>query len=298
MKTSFSIHQSTFIACDCPYEKADLVLWGAPFDSTTSFRPGTRFATQAIRPDSWGLETYSPGLNLDLLDYKICDIGDIELPFGDGPRVIQLLEERTNSLLEDGKLPCMIGGEHLLTLGPVKAMHKKYPDLHLIQFDAHTDLREEYLGNPLSHAAVIRRCWEILGDGRIHQFGIRSGLKEEFMWAREGHTQLQAFTFDGLQTLVDDLKRRQVPVYFTLDLDVLDPAFFPGTGTPEPGGVSFLELLSALHKLQGLHIVGFDITELSPSYDLSGASTAVACKIIRELLLQFGAKFLAKDKQH
>lgn len=281
----FEINKQTFIACDSSYEEAELVLWGAPFDSTTSFRPGTRFATQAIRPDSFGLETYSPGLNLDMLDYKFCDIGDIELPFGEPRRVIDMLEERTTMLLEDGKLPLMIGGEHLLTLGPVRAMHKKYKDLCLIQFDAHTDLRTDYLGNPYSHAAVIRRCWEELGDGHIFQFGIRSGLREEFVWAKDGHTHLQTFDFSGLEEVVAKIGKR--PVYFTLDLDILDPAYFPGTGTPEPGGVSFLELLKAIHLLKPLNIVGFDVNELSPHYDLSGASTAVACKIIRELMLQF-----------
>lgn len=283
----FELNKQTFIACDTPYEEAEMVLWGAPFDSTTSFRPGTRFATQAIRPDSYGLETYSPGLDLDLEDYKIADIGDLELPFGVPEKVIDLLEEQTAQLLADDKLPCMVGGEHLLTLGPVKAMLKKYPDLHIIQFDAHTDLREDYLGNKLSHAAVIKRCWDLMGDGKIHQFGIRSGLKEEFKWAKAGHTHLVPFDFTGLEALVADLKAKQTPVYFTLDLDVLDPSVFPGTGTPEPGGVTFLELLRATRQLKGLNVVGFDVNELSPHYDLSGASTAVACKMIRELMLLF-----------
>lgn len=283
----FELNKQTFIACDTPYEEADIVLFGAPFDSTTSFRPGTRFATQAIRPDSYGLETYSPGLNLDLTDYKIADIGDVELPFGVPEKVVALLEEQTTEILNDGKLPCMIGGEHLLTLGPVQAMLKKYPDLHIIQFDAHTDLREDYLGNKLSHAAVIRRCWELMGDGKIHQFGIRSGLREEFQWAKQGHTDLHPFDFSGLEECIAELEKNQTPVYFTLDLDVLDPSVFPGTGTPEPGGVSFLDLLRASKKLKNLNLVGFDVNELSPHYDLSGASTAAACKMIRELLLLF-----------
>lgn len=283
----FKLNQHFFLACDASYEEADLVLWGAPFDSTTSFRPGTRFASAAIRNESWGLETYSPALDLDLTDYKICDIGDLELPFGVPEKVLDLVEERTRDILNDGKLPVMIGGEHLLTLAPVRACFHKYPDLYLIQFDAHTDLRDDYLGNKLSHAAVIKRCWDFMGDNAIAQFGIRSGLREEFAWAAEGHTYLQKFDFKGLQDLCIKLAQEQRPVYFTLDLDVLDPAVFPGTGTPEPGGVSFVELLKAVRYLSKLNIVGFDVNELSPHYDQSGASTAAAGKIIRELLLQF-----------
>lgn len=276
---------NAFIGCDTPYEEAELVLFGAPFDSTTSFRPGTRFASQAMRPDSYGLETYSPGLDLDLEDYSIFDAGDLELVMGRPDLALEQIEACSAEILDDGKLPVMIGGEHLVTLGSVRAVAKRYPDLHILHFDAHTDLREDYLGNPLSHACVLRRCWDLLGDGRIHQFGIRSGLREEFQWADQGHTRLQRFDFTGLPACCDELRQAAVPVYFTLDLDVLDPAYFPGTGTPEPGGVTILELFRAFHELKGLHLVGFDVNELSPHYDLSGASTAVACKCLRELLL-------------
>lgn len=280
-------NQLTFISCDAPYEEADVVIFGAPFDSTTSFRPGTRFAASAMRPDSYGLETYSPYLDLDLEAYALLDIGDLELPFGQPAAALDLIEETCSQILADQKIPVMIGGEHLVSLGMVRALHKQYPDLHLIHFDAHTDLREDYLGNPLSHASVIRRSWELLGDGRIFQFGIRSGLREEFEWAKT-HTQLVKFDFSGLEEVCEKLRGK--PVFFTLDLDVLDPAFFPGTGTPEPGGVTFLQLLSALHKLQKLDLVGFDMNELSPHYDPSGVSTAIACKLLRELLLQVASR--------
>lgn len=279
-------NRQTFIGCEANWDEADLVLFGAPYDSTTSFRPGTRFATQAMRPDSYGLETYSPGLDLDLNDYAILDSGDLELPFGPPEPALAQIEERTRLIAQAGKFPLMIGGEHLVTLGAVRALAAQYPDLELIHLDAHTDLREDYLGNPLSHACVMRRCWEHLGDGRLHQFGIRSGLREEFQWANAGHTHLRAFDLVGLAACCDRLRETQTPVYFSLDLDVLDPSFFPGTGTPEPGGITFLQLIDGLHQLKGLNLVGADLNELSPAYDPSGVSTAVACKILRELLLR------------
>lgn len=273
-----------FISCEASYEEADTVIFGAPFDGTTSFRPGTRFAGKAIRSESFGIETYSPYQDRDLEDYKIFDVGDLDLCFGNTEKVLEDIEAMTSEILKDNKMPVMIGGEHLVTLGAFRAIHKKYNDINIIHFDAHTDLREEYLGEKLSHASVIRRIWDYVGDGRIYQYGIRSGEREEFYWAKE-HTYLNKFNFQGLDKSVEELKGK--PVYLTIDLDVLDPSEFCGTGTPEAGGVRFMELLEAILMLKDLNIVGFDIVELSPSYDTSGASTALACKILRELLLTF-----------
>ncbi len=273
---------ATFLGCDTPYEAADTVLIGAPYDSTTSYRPGTRFASRTMRAESYALETYSPYLDADIEDYAICDGGDLELCFGDPAKALRGIEERIARILEDGKRPVMLGGEHLVTLGAVRAAARKYPGLCILHFDAHTDLREDYLEATLSHATVLRRIWDIVGDGRIFQFGIRSGTREEFLWSRE-HVHLQKYDFTGLEKTVRHLEGR--PVYFTLDLDVLDPSVFPGTGTPEPGGVDFLQLLQAVYAVCGLNIVACDLVELSPVYDPSGASTAVALKILRELLL-------------
>ncbi|EEG29984.1 agmatinase [[Clostridium] methylpentosum DSM 5476] len=274
----------TFLGCDKEYSEADLVLFGAPFDSTTSFRPGTRFASKTMRGDSFGLETYSPYQNKDLEeDSAVFDSGDLELCFGDTSRALSQIEEHTEKILADGKRPLMIGGEHLVTLGAVRAAVKKYPDLHVIHFDAHADLRDDYLGATLSHATVLHRVWDLVGDGRIFQFGIRSGDKSEFDWGRE-HVSTCKFDFSGLAETVDQLADK--PVYFTLDLDVLDPSVFPGTGTPEAGGVSFLQLLDAIQTVGRLqNLVGCDVNELSPVYDQSGVSTAVACKVLRELVL-------------
>ena len=277
----------SFLGCDADYDEARVVLFGAPFDSTTSFRPGTRFAGPAIRGDSWGLETYSPYQDRDLTDCHIFDSGDLELAIGDSEKVLAVIEERAETILKDDKLPFLIGGEHLVTLGSIRAAARKYPDLHIIHLDAHTDLREDYLGVRLSHACVIRRCWEILGNGRIHQFGIRSGEKDEFEWAKSGHTSLHPFDLEGLEETVESLQGK--PVYFTLDLDVLDPSVFPGTGTPEPGGIDYMTLQRAVIAVcQNVCLVGCDVNELCPPYDASGVSTAVACKIIREMLLAIG----------
>ncbi|MEG2440726.1 MAG: agmatinase [Acetivibrio sp.] len=272
----------TFLGCESSFEEAEVVIFGAPLDSTTSYRPGTRFASRTMRGESYGLETYSPYQDKDIEDIRVFDGGDLELPFGNTRKALDEIRKITKSIVDENKIPCMIGGEHLVTLGAVEAVFSKYPDLHIIQFDAHTDLREEYLGEKLSHAAVLRRIWDLTGDGKIFQFGIRSGERAEFQWAKE-HTCLNKYNFNGLEEAINICTGH--PVYLTIDLDVLDPSILPGTGTPEAGGVSFMELLEAIQKVGKLFIAGMDINELSPVYDTSGSSTATACKVLRELLL-------------
>ena len=274
----------TFIGCDSDYEESKIVLFGAPFDSTTSFRPGARFGSSAIRHESFGIETYSPYQDKDLTDLKVFDCGDLELCFGSPEDALKDIEEQARKIVNDGKLPIMLGGEHLVTFAAVKAVFEKYPKMHIIHFDAHADLRDDYLGAKLSHACVIRRCYELVGDGRIHQFCIRSGDREEFRFADE-HTDMHKFDFGGLTELATELKSDNLPVYFTIDLDCLDPSVFCGTGTPEAGGVNFKELLNAILEVSKTNIVGADLNELAPMLDISGASTAVACKVLRELIL-------------
>ena len=274
----------TFIGCDSGYEESKIVLFGAPFDSTTSFRPGARFGSAAIRHESFGIETYSPYQDKDLTDLKVFDCGDLELCFGSAEAALADIEEQTRKIVNDGKLPIMLGGEHLVTLGAVRAVFEKHPDLQIIHFDAHADLRDDYLGAKLSHACVLRRCYDLVGDGKIHQFCIRSGDREEFVFAAE-HTDMHKFNFDGLADVCEELSRNNAPVYFTIDLDCLDPSGFCGTGTPEAGGVNFTELLNAILTVSKTNIVGADINELAPMLDNSGASTAAACKVLRELIL-------------
>ena len=273
---------TTLMCCDNEYNESSIVIYGAPFDSTTSFRPGTRFASQAMRPDSYGLESYSTYQDKDMEDYGYFDAGDLELPFGNANRALKMIEEFSDEVLADGKMPVMIGGEHLVTLGAVRSIAKKYDNLHIIHFDAHADLREDYMEEKLSHACVMRRCWEIVGDDKIYQFGIRSGSKEEVYWGKE-HVYTRNFDAKTLGEIAEKLKGKNV--YVTIDLDVLDPSIFPGTGTPEAGGITFNEMISGIKTMKDLNIVGFDVNELSPHYDQSGVSTAVACKVLREMLL-------------
>ncbi len=274
-----------FMGCDKEPGQADTVLFGAPFDSTTSYRPGTRFGSGAIRRESFGIESYSPYQDRDLEETLTADIGDLELCFGDTGLALKAIEDQAEEILKAGKRPFMLGGEHLVTLGAFRAAVRAYPELHVIHFDAHADLRDDYLGAKLSHACVMRRCWELVGDGRIFQFGIRSGDREEFSWGKD-HVTTRRFDFEGLTETLKSLAGK--PVYLTVDLDVMDPSVFPGTGTPEPGGVSFSALRDAVTQVcAGARVVACDVNELSPHYDPSGISTAAACKIVREMLLAF-----------
>ena len=273
----------TFIGCDSKYEDADIVLFGAPFDGTSSFRAGSRFAPGAMRADSGeGIESYSPYQAKDLSDISVCDIGDVELPFGNPQEALDIIENTVLSIVSGDKLPVMIGGEHLVSLGAVRALYQSYPGLNVIHFDAHSDLRDDYTGQKLSHATVMRRIWDILGDGRIFQYGIRSSGREELEWGKT-HVFTKMFECSDMDHALNSIKDK--PVYLSIDLDVLDSSVLPGTGTPEAGGIGFTELIDSIFKLSDLHIVGADINELSPHYDPSGSSTLTACKVLRELLL-------------
>ena len=275
-----------FIGCDRPFEDAEVVLFGAPYDSTTSFRPGTRFGPAAMRAESFGIETYSMLQDRDLAeDASVFDSGDLELPFGAPDAALGMIEERAAEILGAGKVPFLLGGEHLVTLGSVRAVAKRYPNLHIVHFDAHADLRDDYLGVKLSHACVIRRCHDILGDGRIFQFGIRSGTRDERQFMKDGHVTTELFSDTTLPAVIEKIGPG-VPVYLTVDLDVIDPSEFPGTGTQEADGFSYGRLLGDLRMIcRELNVVALDNVELSPALDPTGRSTALACKLLREELL-------------
>ena len=275
-----------FIGCEKTFEESRIVLFGAPFDSTTSFRPGTRFGPSAMRSESFGIETYSMLQDRDIAeDASVFDSGDLELPFGAPGRALEMIEERAAVILDAGKIPFMIGGEHLVTLGAVRAAAKRHPGLVIVHFDAHADLRGDYLGVELSHACVLRRCHEILGDGRIFQFGIRSGTRDERRFMEDGHVTTELFSDTTLPEVIGKIGG-EAPVYLTIDMDVLDPAEFPGTGTQEAGGLSFTRLVGdAIRICRELNVVAIDNVELSPALDHTGRSTALACKFLREELL-------------
>lgn len=259
------------------YENANIVMLGLPFDGTVSYRPGSRFAPEQIRLASWGLEEYSPYFDKHLEDCNFYDAGDLEFPLGNTEKSLDLIEKNVKEIYSDGKRVFGIGGEHLVTLPEIKAISKFYDNLAIVHFDAHTDLREEYLGEPLSHSAVIRHSADIVGFENLKQIGIRSGMKEEFELMKKHNTLIHEYSE------LDVFKDKNI--FVTVDLDVLDTSIMPGTGTPEVGGLNFNELVGWFKYLSKFNIVGADVVELAPDYDASGASTAVATKVIRELLL-------------
>ena len=259
------------------YETSDIIMLGMPFDGTVSYRSGSRFAPEQIRLASWGLEDYSPRFNKYLQDVNFHDAGDLELPLGNTYKSLDVIEQNVEDIYKDGKRVFGIGGEHLVTLPEIKAVSKFYNDFAIVHFDAHTDLREEYLGEEMSHSAVIRHASKIVGPRNIKQIGIRSGMKEEFEFMKENDT------FCCIYSDLDCLKGRKI--FVTVDLDVLDPSVMPGTGTPESGGMQFNELMGWFDYLKDFDIIGADVVELAPDYDASGVSTAVATKVIRELLM-------------
>lgn len=274
---------NSFIGCDNSYEESQIVLFGAPYDGAASFRSGAKYAPSEMRKlCDEAIETYSPYQDMDLEDIKIHDFGDIVFSSEDPGVAVGEIEKTVQRFVHDGKLPVMIGGDHLVTFGAIKVLAEKYSDLHIIHLDAHADLRDSYHDNKLSHASVMRRAYDLVGDGRIYQFGIRSGEKEEFEWAK-GKVHMQKFDCKGLPEVIKAIANK--PVYLSIDIDVLDPSEMPGTGTPEAGGISFKELLDSVLALRKSSIVGTDITELSPPCDPDGISTITTCKLLRELLL-------------
>ncbi|MFS0654041.1 agmatinase [Bacillus sp. 179-C3.3 HS] len=277
-----------FIGSQPTWEDAKVILYGMPMDWTVSYRPGSRFGPNRIREVSIGLEEYSPYLDRELHEVPFFDAGDIPLPFGNAQKSLDLIEEYVDSILEKGKFPLGMGGEHLVSWPVFRAMYKKYPDLAIIHMDAHTDLREEYEGEPLSHSTPIRKVAGLIGPENVFSFGIRSGMKEEFEWAKEAGMHISKFeVLEPLKEVLPKLKGR--PVYVTIDIDVLDPAHAPGTGTVDAGGITSKELLASIHAIAGsdVHVVGADLVEVAPVYDHSDQTANTASKLLREMLLGF-----------
>ncbi|CAH0151382.1 agmatinase [Peribacillus sp. NPDC101481] len=286
MKFDEAYSGNVFIKSHPVFEESEAVLYGMPMDWTVSFRPGSRFGPTRIREVSIGLEEYSPYLDRELEEVKFFDAGDIPLPFGNPQRSIDMIEKYVDSLLDAGKFPIGMGGEHLVTWPVIKAMFKKYPDMAIIHMDAHTDLREDYEGEPLSHASIIRKSAELIGPKNVYSFGIRSGLKEEFQWAKENGMHISKFeVLEPLKEVLPQLAGR--PVYVTIDIDVLDPAHAPGTGTVDCGGITSKELLASIHEIarSEINVVGCDLVEVAPIYDPSEQTANTASKLIREMIL-------------
>ena len=274
--------ETNYISANTSFEESTAVILGCPYDGSASFRPGARFGPSAIRRASWGIETFSPYFQRDLTQYPIHDMGDLELPLGEKEISLGLIRKALGQILSAKKFPILLGGDHLITLPIIEEILPIYPHLHIIQIDAHTDLREDYLGESLSHSTVMRKVVDHLGKGRLFQIGIRSGTEDEFKLA----TRMKSIVSLDSRSLSSMIKRlRNKPVYISLDLDVMDPSLLPGVGTPEPGGITFQEIISLLKELQALHVVGFDIVELTPDYDPTQVSSVTASVILREMVL-------------
>ena len=279
--------EQTFISAKASFEEGKIVILGCPYDGSASFRTGARFGPSAIRKASWGIETYSPYLGRDLDKLSLHDMGDLELPLGEKKASLDLIRKALRQILSGKKFPVLLGGDHLITLPVLEEILPFHPNLHLLQFDAHTDLREDYLGETLSHCTVIKRVIDRLGNGRLFQIGIRSGTEEEFKLARK----LRSIVYpdsDSLRSMVKRIKNH--PVYITIDLDVMDPSLLSGVGTPEPGGFTFQGFISILKELEPLHVIGFDLVELTPDYDPTQISSLTASVILREMILAFCPK--------
>ncbi|MEH7074412.1 agmatinase [Neobacillus drentensis] len=277
---------NVFIKSHPNFEESQVVLYGMPMDWTVSYRPGSRFGPARIREVSIGLEEYSAYLDRELEEVKYYDAGDIPLPFGNPQKSIDIIEDFVDQVLAAGKFPLGMGGEHLVSWPVMKAMYKKYPDLAIIHFDAHTDLREEYEGEPLSHSTPIRKIAEHIGPSNVYSFGIRSGMREEFEWAKQNGMHISKFeVLEPLKEILPTLAGR--PVYVTIDIDVLDPAHAPGTGTVDCGGITSKELLASIHAIarSEVNVVGGDLVEVAPIYDPSEQTANTASKLIREMLL-------------
>ncbi|TFD92908.1 agmatinase [Jeotgalibacillus sp. R-1-5s-1] len=288
MKFDEQYSGNVFIKSHPSYEESQAVIYGMPMDWTVSYRPGSRFGPARIREVSIGLEEYSPYLDRELDDVKYFDAGDIPLPFGNPYKSIDLIEKYLDTLFKDGKFPLGMGGEHLVSWPVMKAAAKKYKDLAIIHMDAHTDLRTDYEGEELSHSTPIRKIAEHIGPNNVYSFGIRSGMKEEFEWAKENGMHISKFdVLEPLKEILPTLAER--PVYVTIDIDVLDPAHAPGTGTVDAGGITSRELLASIHAIAGsdVNVIGADLVEVAPVYDNSEQTANTASKLLREMLLGF-----------
>ena len=284
--SQFNNDGAIFMGSKRNIDNCNVSLLGVPYDGTSCFRPGSRFGPSAVREDSYGIETYCPQLNLDLEDINFADLGSLDVPIGDTKLIIEYVKDATDILLKNNLKPLIIGGEHSITSGIVKSIITNYPDLIIIQLDAHADLRDEWLGNKFSHACSMKRCLEILPSKKIFQIGIRSGTKLEFIEMRNNKSLIPYTLGDNANYLEEALKKFYgKPIYLTVDLDWFDPSIMPGTGTPEPGGYFWRDFAAIVEVLKCHNLIGADVVELSPKLDNSGISSILAAKVIRSLIM-------------
>jgi len=284
--SQFNNDGAIFMGAQRSIDNCNVSLLGVPYDGTSCFRPGSRFGPSAVREDSYGIETYCPQLNLDLEDINFADLGSLDVPIGDAKLIIEYVKDATDILLKNNLKPLIIGGEHSITSGIIKSIITNYPDLIIIQLDAHADLRDEWLGNKFSHACSMKRCLEILPSKKIFQIGIRSGTKLEFIEMKNSKTLIPHHLGNSAKYLEKALKDfHGRPIYLTFDLDWFDPSIMPGTGTPEPGGYFWGDFAAIVEVLKSHNLIGADVVELSPKLDNSGISSILAAKVIRSLIM-------------
>ena len=282
----FNNDGAIFMGAQRGIDQSRVSLLGVPYDGTCCFRPGARFGPSAIREDSYGIETYCPQLDLDLEDINFTDIGSLDVPLGDAKLTLDYIKDATNILLKNNLKPLIIGGEHSITSGIIKSIITKYPDLIMLQLDAHADLRDEWLGSKFSHACTMKRCLEILPSKKIFQIGIRSGTKSEFLEMNNSKRLIQHTLGENAKSLEEALKSfKGRPIYLTFDLDWFDPSVMPGTGTPEPGGYFWKDFAAIINVIKSHNLIGADVVELSPKLDNTGISSILAAKVIRSLIM-------------
>jgi len=290
---NFDSEGAIFMASKRNQDNCSVGLYGVPYDGTTSFRPGARFGPAAIKNVSSGIESYCPQLNLDLESINFTDFGNLEVPYGAPEPVIEKVKYVTDYMYSLGIKPLLLGGEHSVTSGAIEGTIKHFPDLILLQLDAHADLREEWLGSKYNHACTMRRCLEILPSQTIYQLGIRSGTKEEIQ-EMKNEKSLINHSFGNPSIELQKVLKPHLgkPIYLTLDLDWFDPSIVPGTGTPEPGGYSWQDFSFVIDVLKEHNIIGADIVELAPQLDHSGISSILAAKATRSLIMILSMSYL------
>ncbi len=282
----FDKEGSNFMGSRDINDNCSIGIFGVNYDGTTSYKPGTRFGPHAIRNVSQSLETYCPLLKKDLNEIKYFDAGSLKVNINCTQSVIKTVKLATESFIKSNLKPLVLGGEHSITIGIIEALIQKYPNLILIQLDAHADLRESYQDNKFSHACTIKRCIEILPTEKVFQVGIRSGTKEEFKIMNNNNQLINLKAGESKSKLKKALDPyKEYPIYLTIDLDWFDPSLLSGTGTPEPGGFFWDDFEEIIQILKSFQLVGGDIVELSPDIDNSGVSSIVAAKATRTLIM-------------
>jgi len=274
-----------FIACQRSLSEAGICVFGIPFEGRVNLRKGADGGPLDLRLASDSIETYSPVLARDLEDLPLGDLGDCEMPDGAPPREqLDAAREAMAAWWRPGLLPFMLGGDHTATVPVIEVLSPAFPDLRIIQLDAHPDTREEFLGERYNYASAMARVMDVVPADRVYQVGMRTGSREEYE-----HRRLHFFPAHEehpvavVRRLLPELARH--PLYVTIDVDVLDPSEAPGTGSPEPGGLRVPELIEIVRMLAPCRVIGGDLVEVAHAWDPTGRTGIAASWVIREALL-------------